>query len=227
MVQCTQVCIHTHNFLHCFLSCSTCSDKKNIITYILMKFGCFLQWQVASNMLYIARVEMLNSDRLRMMNTSEAIAEVDKVKARLVHSIRFVLLGLELFIFLFDIQFLFELKIHWLWSIQFVFHFLPWRALWVSITKEGPFPFGVVRCFENAWLCDLCLHVFFTYISKLPPYLVRANWSTDILPVLTWHMEILPIAMSRFSRMIPSITRAYAFQDIGLFTCISWFLLVA
>ncbi|KAI8540931.1 hypothetical protein RHMOL_Rhmol08G0023100 [Rhododendron molle] len=44
--------------------------------------------QVASNMLYIARVEMLNSDRLRMMNMSEAIAEVDKVKVRLVHSIR-------------------------------------------------------------------------------------------------------------------------------------------
>ncbi|KAF7136352.1 hypothetical protein RHSIM_Rhsim08G0019400 [Rhododendron simsii] len=43
---------------------------------------------VASNMLYIARVEMLNSDRLRMMNTSEAIAGVDKVKAHLVHSIR-------------------------------------------------------------------------------------------------------------------------------------------
>lgn len=94
-----------------------------------MKFACSLQWQVASNMLYIARVEMLNSDRLRMMNMSEAIAEVDKVKVRLVHSIRFVLLGLALFIFLFDFQFLFELKIHWLWSIQFVFRFLPWRAL--------------------------------------------------------------------------------------------------
>ncbi|XP_058179671.1 uncharacterized protein LOC131298307 isoform X3 [Rhododendron vialii] len=44
--------------------------------------------QVASNMLYIARVEMLNSDRLRMMNMSEAIAEVDKAKVCLVHSIR-------------------------------------------------------------------------------------------------------------------------------------------
>ncbi|KAE9466259.1 hypothetical protein C3L33_01827, partial [Rhododendron williamsianum] len=52
---------------------------------------CFwlkLASMVASDMLYIARVEMLNSDRLRMMNMSEAIAEVDKVKVRLVHSIR-------------------------------------------------------------------------------------------------------------------------------------------
>lgn len=44
--------------------------------------------QVASNMLYIARVEMLNSNLLRKMNTSEAVAELDKAKVRLVHSLR-------------------------------------------------------------------------------------------------------------------------------------------
>ncbi|KAL6993258.1 hypothetical protein U1Q18_011373, partial [Sarracenia purpurea var. burkii] len=44
--------------------------------------------QVASNMLYIARVEILNSNRLRKMNTSEAIVELDKAKGCLAHSIR-------------------------------------------------------------------------------------------------------------------------------------------
>lgn len=44
--------------------------------------------QVAANMLYIARVEMLNSNRLRKTNTSEAIAELDKAKDHLGQSIR-------------------------------------------------------------------------------------------------------------------------------------------
>ncbi|PSS36645.1 Kinesin light chain like [Actinidia chinensis var. chinensis] len=44
--------------------------------------------QIASNMLHIARVEMLNINQQRMTNTSEAVAELDKVRDRLGHSIR-------------------------------------------------------------------------------------------------------------------------------------------
>ncbi|XP_058219221.1 putative F-box/LRR-repeat protein At4g15060 [Rhododendron vialii] len=47
-----------------------------------MQLACFLQLQVALNMLYIASVEMLNSNRLRMMNTYEDVAELDKEEHR-------------------------------------------------------------------------------------------------------------------------------------------------
>ncbi|CAL5326699.1 unnamed protein product [Camellia sinensis] len=51
-------------------------------------YGLLSSTQVAANMLYIARVEMLNSNRLRKINTSEAIAELGKAKDHLGQSIR-------------------------------------------------------------------------------------------------------------------------------------------
>jgi hypothetical protein len=47
--------------------------------------------QIAANLLHIARVAMLNSNRLRKINISEAIAELDKAKDLLHSSTRFAL----------------------------------------------------------------------------------------------------------------------------------------
>ncbi|KAA8547690.1 hypothetical protein F0562_004119 [Nyssa sinensis] len=44
--------------------------------------------QIAANMVHLARVKMLNSNQLRKMNISEAIAELDKAKDLLGSSIR-------------------------------------------------------------------------------------------------------------------------------------------
>lgn len=49
----------------------------------------FLLGQIAANMLHIARVAMLNSNRLRKLHISEAIAELDKAKFFLYNSTRF------------------------------------------------------------------------------------------------------------------------------------------
>lgn len=44
--------------------------------------------QVAANLLHLARVEMLNSNRMKKTNISEATVELDKAKDHLNHSIR-------------------------------------------------------------------------------------------------------------------------------------------
>jgi hypothetical protein len=55
-----------------------------------MRLSFLLHCQIGANMLHIARVRMLNSNQLRKVDISGAIAELEKAKDLLHNSIRFV-----------------------------------------------------------------------------------------------------------------------------------------
>lgn len=66
------------------------AERKKIA--YTMRLSFLLHCQIGANMLHIARVRMLNSNQLRKVDISVAIAELEKGKDLLHNSIRFVLL---------------------------------------------------------------------------------------------------------------------------------------